>query len=207
MFIFILIAFFSFTYVAREWMQEGKPRDASFGWVIYVGFVVLYFTFEGIRGSFSYHKLIKNNPNRSMSCDANITKDLSIKNNGEKMDLNNAEKKIRNAWIASLILIVYFLYLMAGMLALINKEGIAKVMIVVLIITIISFGLTFGIYKKNKICTISMFVCVIFFVAIEVLIQSQHLEDLRLFMAVSCGMLYYIFEGIRGTFTYHKLKK
>jgi hypothetical protein len=87
--------------------------------------------------------------------------------------------------------------------------------IVSLLLTIVSLGLAFGIYKNSRICAIAMVVLVsyLFFRLIYVVRYGGFdrrwdvFEDsLDLYICVGYALLYFTFEGIRGTFAYHKLK-
>ena len=132
------------------------------------------------------------------------------------MDLEKAKKKIRNAWIAGLVPTVYFLYFIVKSYA---TEGTIDTIIVGLIITVVSFGLSIGIYKKNsRVCAIALFIWIIFWFTLLMSLAREYnrgafndwdvLDDsLGLLICVSFALLYFTFEGIRGTFTYSKLIK
>jgi predicted Zn finger-like uncharacterized protein len=61
------------------------------------------------------------------------------------------------------------------------------------------FGLTFGIYKKNRVCAVLMFV---YFVGSKVLMWKESGSVSGLSMAALFG--YFFLQGILGTFAYHR---
>lgn len=72
---------------------------------------------------------------------------------------------------------------------------------------ILIFGMTFGIYKKNKVCAIILFVYWVASksVASKVMYVQPKGYLPGIFIAILFG--YFFFEGIRGTFAYHKIVK
>ncbi len=115
--------------------------------------------------------------------------------------LQKAKTDIKNAWIAGaisgVITLVFALIAMSSAEIRQNMGIDAWLWIDVVLI----FGLTFGIYKKSRICAVLMFV----YFAISKLIQFSSGQFGGAFVAVL--FLYFYFQGMRGTFTYHKLKQ
>jgi Co/Zn/Cd efflux system component len=126
------------------------------------------------------------------------------------MDLKNAEKKIRNAWIASLIPAFILLYFDLGQYM--QGADVFSLLIVACATVAPLFGLSFGIYKKSRICATLMFICIILlFLFMLYTARQQFHNDNQLTGTglVVCGffaLIYFTFEGMRGTFAYHKLK-
>jgi len=112
------------------------------------------------------------------------------------MNIEKANGAIRNAWIAGII---------SGTLTLIlSLIGALGFDLWNLSDAFLMFGLTFGIYKKNRACAIILF---IYFVGDKIfaLLQSPASAATGIPMAIVFG--YFFFQGIRGTFAYHKIAK
>jgi len=108
-------------------------------------------------------------------------------------------KQIKNAWIAGAIsgclTLVITLISLSGTKALgFNAWNFIDVVLI--------FGLTFGIYKKSRVCAVLMF---IYFVASKILIAVETGQFSGSIMAII--FIYYYAHGIAGTFAYHKLFK
>ena len=114
------------------------------------------------------------------------------------MDLQKAEKAIKSAWIAAVV--SGAITLLVAVLALIGVR-IFNFTAWVLIDVVLIFGLAYGIYRKNRICAVIMFV---YFVVskIYMFVGSGGITGIPLAI-IFC---YFFFQGIRGTFAYHKIK-
>jgi hypothetical protein len=122
------------------------------------------------------------------------------------MDIEKANKAIKDAYICgvgwgSLVLIFSF-----PNITLLDLAG-----------AFIIFGLAFGVYKRIRVCAIITFILWILLVIDRVLvlvkgpIESENLFSMVILMIVGIpfvGVLsYFFFQGIRGTFVYHKMIK
>jgi tetratricopeptide (TPR) repeat protein len=69
----------------------------------------------------------------------------------------------------------------------------------------IIFGLSFGVYKKNMACAVILF---IYFIGAKVsqIYEGDPLTSVRQVVIFGIMFGYMFFQGIRGTFTYHKFK-
>jgi hypothetical protein len=114
------------------------------------------------------------------------------------MDLQKAEKAIKSAWIAAVI--SGSITLFVAVLALVGVR-LFNFTAWVLIDVVLIFGLAYGIYRKNRVCAVIMF---IYFIIskIYMLVTVGGLAGLPLAILFA----YFFFQGIRGTFAYHKLK-
>ena len=113
-------------------------------------------------------------------------------------DTAKANKRIKQAWIAGVIsgviTLIAILQSVAGVDIL--GFGIHNLLDVTLI-----FGLAYGIYRKSRVCAVIMFV---YFVGNRILMLVESGKPSGLVMAALFG--YWFFQGIRGTFGYHKLE-
>jgi len=114
------------------------------------------------------------------------------------MDIEKAEKAIKGAWIAGVI--SGSITLLVAVLALVGVR-IFNFSAWTFIDVALVFGLAYGIYRKNRVCAVIMFV---YFVIskIYMMFTVGGLAGLPLAILFS----YFFFQGIRGTFAYHKLK-
>ena len=122
-----------------------------------------------------------------------------------RADLNKAQKKIRNACIAGIVPGAFFLFIV------IVSSTINTHFSILILAIAVSFGLPFGVYKGSTTCAIILFmwnICVIVFVLMLTYdIIRQGISSVYIGVGcVSFVLLYFTFEGIRGTFTnsYHK---
>ncbi|MFC1569088.1 hypothetical protein ACFL4L_02530 [bacterium] len=116
------------------------------------------------------------------------------------MDLEKALKKIKHATIAGLIsgiltLIVTIIAIAANAQG--QFAGFNDYFMIIDILLI--FGLTFGIHKKNRTCAVLMFLY--FLISKISMVPAMGARSLL----QGIFFLYFFFEGIRGTFAYHKL--
>lgn len=116
---------------------------------------------------------------------------------GEKLD-GTWKKQIRNACIAGTISGVLTL-----LVTLISASGVdipgLDFDLWNLFDVLLIFGLTFGIYNKNRVCAVLMFV---YFVGSKVLMWQESGSVSGLGMAALFG--YFFLQGILGTFAYHR---
>lgn len=108
------------------------------------------------------------------------------------------EKPIRNAWIAGTISGVLTLLVTLICAAGVDIPGLDFDLWNLFDVLLI-FGLTFGIARKNRVCAILMFV---YFVGSKLLMWKESGGVSGLPVAVIFG--YYFFQGILGTFAYHR---
>lgn len=112
------------------------------------------------------------------------------------MNIEKANRAIRDAWIAGIISAIINLVVSLGRFGGQDIRGLVDVFLI--------SGLTFGIYKKSRICALAMFV---YFVINKVILISEGN------MPTNWGIMwvilfgYIFFQGIRGTFVYHKIIK
>lgn len=117
---------------------------------------------------------------------------------GEPDIPDEVEKKIRNAWIGGLI--SGSLTLLVTLMAL-NGMSFMGFTGWELIDVALIFGLTFGIYKKSRVCAVALF---IYFVGSKILMLMEGGRGASglVFAAV---LAYYFAQGIAGTFEYQRL--
>lgn len=111
----------------------------------------------------------------------------------KRLPTEKANKAIKRAWIVGLIWAG--LTLIAALISMSKGGSLWRLVDVFLI-----FGLTFGIYRKSRICAVIIFV----YCVVSIILSSINAGR----PAVSAGMvflLYFFFQGIRGTFAYHKI--
>jgi hypothetical protein len=105
-------------------------------------------------------------------------------------------RKIRNAWIAGLI--------SAGMTLLLVLLAVAGTSIAgftgwEIVDVALILGLTFGIYRKSRVCAVLMLV---YFVVSKVLLILETGQASGIVLALV--FFYYYAQGVAGTFAYHK---
>jgi len=106
--------------------------------------------------------------------------------------LAEAQKNIKIAWIAGLILSVLTLI---TTLASAESEGAGFQLLDVLLMG----GLTFGIYKKNRVCAVAMLVYAC------LLLLRLLINDFSVVGILLVGILIYCYaQGVRGTFAYYQ---
>ena len=115
------------------------------------------------------------------------------------MDLQKAEKAIKGAWIAAVI--SGSVTLLVAVLALLGVR-LFNFTAWVLIDVALIFGLAYGIYRRSRVCAVIMFVYFIIS-KIYILVTAGGVTGLPLAIVFA----YFFFQGIRGTFAYHSLKK
>lgn len=106
-------------------------------------------------------------------------------------------KKIRNGWIAGLVsgvltLVVTLLAMSGQKILFFNAWSLVDVALI--------FGLSFGIYRKSRVCAILMLV---YFVGSKIFIYAQAgFSGGGLIMPII--FCYCFFLGVQGTFLYHR---
>ncbi len=122
------------------------------------------------------------------------------------MNLEKAQKHIRNAWIAGIIygtlILILSLLTLAGITTLPFRFN-ASLFYVILI-----YGLTLGIYKRNSVCAIFMFLTLlIHFLSFVHLLPFDRFITMPTQVVkflVVIATLYFCFQGILGTFVYNR---
>jgi hypothetical protein len=107
-------------------------------------------------------------------------------------------KKIKSAWVAgcisgSVTLIVTLLAISGTSILNYSAWELFDVALI--------FGLAFGIYKKSRACAVLM---LIYFIASKILIAIETGKAPGIVLALI--FVYYYWQGVAGTFAYHKLK-
>jgi hypothetical protein len=126
------------------------------------------------------------------------------------MTLEQAETKIRNAWIASLIsgFITLFFTVMAATRGggIVNVGG-AIVSLWNLLDVFLIFLFAFGIYMKSRVAAIGMF---IYFLASKLMMWAgvpQIGASVLIGILIGIIFLYFYFEGARSAVTYRRLRQ
>ena len=118
----------------------------------------------------------------------------------EMTDLDKAENKIRKAYILGFVYATLFL-----VFSFVKKP--IQPDLIVTIGAVLLYGLSFGIYKRYRTCSIIMFIYDSFgFFLVMSAGVMKGLIFVIVIVSIKTAMLYIFFEGIRGTLTYHKLK-
>lgn len=112
---------------------------------------------------------------------------------------SEAARHIKNAWIAGIIssvvtLVASLLPLFGTSVAGFNLFNLADVALIA--------GLTFGIWRKSRVCALVM---VGYFVASKIILVFKTGNAAGL--VVGAVFTYYYFQGVRGTFAWHRLRK
>ena len=107
--------------------------------------------------------------------------------------------KIKRAWIAGIIsgsmtLLVTLLAIVGIQILGVDAWYFTDVALI--------FGLTFGIYRKSRVCAIVMFV---YFLASKIISMVQTGSPSGWLMGVLFA--YFYFQGVLGTFAYHRFLK
>jgi serine/threonine-protein kinase len=115
------------------------------------------------------------------------------------MDLEKAQKHIRHCWIAGSVSAGLTLLITALAMAGVSLFGFT---IFNLLDVLLMAGLSFGVYKKSRVCAALLFA---YFVVSKVMMLSQQFNPASLPLSLVFG--YYFFMGVLGTFAYHSQKK
>ena len=127
---------------------------------------------------------------------------------------NDISKKIRNAWVAAIVSGSLTLLITLAMMSKTTVDilGFYALIFVYLaeffggfykmiIDVVLFFGLGFGIYKKSRACATMLLV---YFIISQILLRIETGQTSGLF--VSILFIYFFWQGVSGTFAYHKLK-
>jgi serine/threonine-protein kinase len=116
-------------------------------------------------------------------------------------------RKIKRAWVAALVLagmtLIFTLIAIKSLIA-IQSSG-ARISIFsagALIDTALILGLAFGIYKKSRVCAVLMF---IYFVISKILMWETIIKFNVPSIPLALLFGYFFWQGVWGTFAYHKL--
>ncbi len=123
------------------------------------------------------------------------------------LDIDKAESKVKGAWMAGVasgtVTLVFTLVAM--------KKNVWDFTISNLGDVLLIYTAAFGIYRKNRACAILLLV---YFITAKVLIWMRLVMITDLPKAVWVGYLlfaslffYFFFEGVRGTFVWHRLER
>ena len=109
-------------------------------------------------------------------------------------------KKIKYGWVACLVSAVMTLGLMIAALSVKELSNLADIWTSIDVILIL--GLAYGIYKKSRIASTSMF---LYFLAskIWIIVETEKTNGLL----VALIFLYFYLQAMIGTYEYHKLVK
>jgi hypothetical protein len=108
------------------------------------------------------------------------------------LGLKKANNQIKTAWITGTIVGVVTLLVT---LFLNNPYMFIDV--------VLAFGLSFGIYKKSRICAVIMLGYFIF----SKILLWEILKGNPIGLIVSIAFIYFFWQGVQGTFAYHKITK
>ena len=104
------------------------------------------------------------------------------------------QKQIKTAWVAGLvsasITLVFSMFRIQGF-ELLNLIDVALML-----------GLTYGIYRKSRVCAVLM---LLYFVASKIIVIAETGQASGIFMALF--FLYFYWQGVAGTFAYSKIVK
>lgn len=126
------------------------------------------------------------------------------------MTIEQAQKKIRNAWIVGLISgFMTVLFTIAGAA---NPSGSFEFQgsafgLWNLLDVFLIFLFTFGIYMKNRVAAIGM---VVYFLIskLDQFLARPEIDAFALYgTALGVVLLYFYFEGARGAIAYHRLRR
>ena len=115
-------------------------------------------------------------------------------------EVKEARKHIKNACVAGIISGVLTLIII--LISVGSGKAIAGLDAWGLIDVLLVFGLTYGIYRKSRVCAVVMFA---YFIISKLIMWAEIGKPTGLVMALIFG--YYYFRGMQGTITYHKLIK
>lgn len=115
-------------------------------------------------------------------------------------ELQKAEKKIRNAWIASFVMIGVTIIIV--LLSLGGTELVKGINAWSFVDVILALGLTYGIIRKSRACAVIM---TVYFILSKVILWILAGNVDGWWMALI--FLYFFIEGIEGTFYYHRFSE
>ena len=115
-------------------------------------------------------------------------------------DLELAKTRIKNAYIGGAIIGVATLIF--TLVAIRSGNNILGFDAWALLDVILIFGLTFGVYKKSRVCAVLLFLYV---VISKIILFMETGKPIGLIGAFIFG--YHLFRGVQGTILYHKVVK
>lgn len=119
------------------------------------------------------------------------------------MDIKKANEAIKSACAVGIIMGALTLIFSLGGFLGITRWG--------LIDAFLAFGLSFGIYKKSRVCSILLFSNLIFSRILYWTEIRQRIPQVVPQVQIEILWIlifgYFLFQGIRGTFAYHKIIK
>ncbi len=114
---------------------------------------------------------------------------------------SNMDKKIKHARIAAMV--CGTLTLAGSITLIINRTGFSLLNLMSLFDVVFIFSMAYGIYRKSRICAVLMFeyflLSKIFNISISAHINSG-------VMIIGAVFLFFLYQGIIGTFAYHKCR-
>lgn len=130
-------------------------------------------------------------------------KDTAFGNNSiDILELNKANRKIAQAYIAAIV--SGFITLCYTLISVVVGHSVLGISIMNIIDVFLAFGLAFGIYKKSRECAVIMFI----YFALSKVIMFTRLTLPLIISTTIVGLIfaYYYYQGIVGTFAYHRLQ-
>lgn len=120
---------------------------------------------------------------------------------GENKDMNKAEKYIKNGYNLLIVLAVINLMVSIAYFATASWEK----LIISITTVFIEIGLSYGVYKKSRVCAIiSLVLCSFGFISY---IISKKGQLSLVSMAVVGVCIYFLAQGVIGTISHNKLNK
>ena len=115
------------------------------------------------------------------------------------MTLKQANKAIKDAAVAGIITIIITL-----MLTLIyaSGAGLAHIDPWNIIDLVVLSGLTYGIYRKNRLCALLM---PLYYLSVKTVLWVN--EDAFIGVPLALIFTYFFWRGVQGTWAYHKLTR
>jgi hypothetical protein len=113
-------------------------------------------------------------------------------------ELELAENRIKNAYIGGVI--IGAVTLLFTIVAITYGDNMLGLDAWALLDVVLIFGLTFGVYKKSRVCAVLLF---LYFVVSKIILFMETGKPVGLIVAFIFG--YHLFRGAQGTITYHKV--
>lgn len=121
------------------------------------------------------------------------------------MNLKSAESAITGAWLAGLVVGILTLTWTITAILLSSSDW-RRAAVVPLAYVVILFALSYGVWRKNKVCAVLLAVYFVSLVAWETVWWAENrvvpLSILPDFIALLLGL-----NGVRGAFAYHRIKQ
>lgn len=113
------------------------------------------------------------------------------------MTLTQANKAIKDATIVGIITIIVTLILT---LIYASGAGLAHIDLWNIIDLLVLSGLTFGIYRKNRLCALAM---PIYYLSVKTVLWVN--EEAFIGVPLALIFTYFFWRGVQGAWAYHKL--